>query len=240
LAGRGRKYGGASGKRGITKSSHQMQAKLKEQIEIDIDRYNQDNYEKEKRIMLKALIPNTKSLAGVEDFERLPDLEKILTTEEYDLVKNHLAIINYGRLENLKPETGTENPYKCSILKGSQKLGFTGLDSLGVLKKVKGEGKGSLRKSEPGSVNWDEENFDPGLEAFLEIHGAGRKEFRKKPKKRKARSKITTARPQKPKPEAKPTEGNIAKQNNHESTVPNISDIRISQSQSVVKKVRFH
>jgi hypothetical protein len=94
LAGRGRKYGGAGGKRGITKSSHHMQAKLNEQIEIDIDRYNQDNYEKEKRIMLKALIPNTKSLDGVEDLERLPDLEKILTTEEYDLVKYHLAIIN--------------------------------------------------------------------------------------------------------------------------------------------------
>lgn len=96
----------------MTDSSQQMQAKLKEQIEIDIDRYNKDNYEKERRIMLKALIPNLQSpdLADIEDLNDVPDLEKMLTIEEYDLIKNHLAIINQGRLGALKPKPGIVGP----------------------------------------------------------------------------------------------------------------------------------
>jgi hypothetical protein len=162
LAPKGRKYGGVGKNTGTTDSSKHMQVKLKEQIEIDIDRFNKDNYEKEKRIMLKALIPNLAGpdITDIEDLKDVPDLEKMLTTEEYNMVKNHLAIINQGRLGALKPKPGILGPSgfsrnsnrsigkrfnlkgktqisKSPILKNSLKLGkFADPNSLQIMDKI--------------------------------------------------------------------------------------------------------
>jgi hypothetical protein len=236
-----------------------MQVKLKEQIEIDIDRYNQDNYEKERRIMVKNLISDHKSLAETGNLENRPDLQKILTAEEYSLVKNHLAIINQGRLEALKPEPRILGPSKSPILNKPCKFGFSGLDNLRVLDKVSGDyqrsssvvrrrdngewsgaGSGRRSKSDSGSMySESDEDFDPGLEMFLASQGVPGKERPRKPKKNKARHMKTKARPQKPKPNAKPTDGNIAQHKINESKIPNISDIQISHLQPGVRKVRF-